>query len=207
MSLNSNALTTVARQKAFLSENTTAYDSLIESLINSASSVIETYLDRKLARAARTNEEYSGSGGPTLHLSAYPVDSSQTFSLGVRDSYANESSWSTIDSEDYFVDYTAGMVKKVSGVFAKEPYHYRVTYTAGYYLPQDNDFGTTESKDLPTDIELACWLLVSKIHNQMRRQGSGVSSVSLEGASVQLQQNLLLDSQIKSLLDEHKNLA
>lgn len=205
MAVITNAYTTLARQKSFLEIPTTktVYDSILEIIIGSATKAIQTYLKRELARTAYTNQKYDGTGTRDLLLRHYPVIEGQTFTLQQRDTLDNENDWSTIDSDEYFVDYDAGTIHWTQGNFKQYAQHYQVSYTAGYYPPGDNNFSAGASDSLPLEIELACHLLVAKIFRQLRKAGTGVEQVRSSDVTVRMSADMLLDKQLQSLLEPY----
>lgn len=210
MSLRDYALTTLARQKVFLSidSSNTVYDTVLTYLINAATDAIESYTRRRFHRTAYSNKEYTGNDSQELLLGNFPVDDSQSFIFQYRNSFQNTDDWTTEDSEDYYVDYDEGVVYWLNNKFrSSPPRQYRFSFTAGFYVPQDTEFndGTDDDKDLPLDLELATWLLVAKVFNK-RRGGSGVSSVNLEGAGVSFIRDILLDNEVRGILDSYRRL-
>jgi len=134
--LQSYALTNVADVKESLgiASSDHTYDNLIIRKINQATAVIEAYCDRRFASTSYT-EEYDASHIDALVLRQRPLISVTSFQ--VRDSGFNDSDWNTIDSELYFTDTAAGVLKLL---FAARGYwnRYKVTYTAGYAtIPDD----------------------------------------------------------------------
>jgi hypothetical protein len=159
----SYALTTVARWQAYagISSLTAAQIAVVENLISMATNYVETYLGRRIMETTYTQEVYDGPYGEYILLKNYPVDSRDTFTLQYNATSENEDEWTTIDSEDYFIDYDEGVIKPSSrGKWLLAHNKYRVTYNAGYSFDNVTTFlSDTEAGDL----ELACWLVVSEI--------------------------------------------
>lgn len=180
MSLNANALTTVARQKSFMGITVSTHDTALELLINSVSNYVEKVTGRKFKRQTFTNEIYNGKDSEHLYLKNYPVIDGEAFTLQQRVSALNEDNWETVDAEDYFVENESGRVTlittksfatAVTGVFTKGIQNWRVTYTAGFYLPSDASFGTNYLNDLPSDLEMLVWQWVAQTFNGRKSQG------------------------------------
>lgn len=200
MALLSYALTTLARTKTFLGISNNTNDGLLTSLINAVTVFIERYCDRRFLQTAYSNEVYNGNGTNKLVLKNYPVSSSATFTLQRRDSVDNQSSFSTIDSEEYFVENTPGIVHYVNRIFERLVQHYRITYTAGYNF----DNAATYLEDAGAgDLEYACWKLVGKLFNQ-RNSDSNVESESLGDYSVSFRKEAMADKEIKEILNKYK---
>lgn len=203
MSLASYALTTLARTKTFLGISGTADNDLLTSLINAATDFIERYCDRRFLKTTYTNEIYDGNGANKLLLKQYPVVSGAAFTLEKRDSVDNQSSFSTVDSDKYFVKNNEGIVEFVNDIFYKYPQHYRITYQAGY----DYDNAATFLEGVGAgDLEYACWKLVGKIYKD-RKQSSNVEAESLGNYSIKFRREAMADSEIMDILNKFKRPA
>lgn len=164
-SLASYALTTVADVKETLgiSSGVTTKDNLITRKINQATDMIENYCERRFASTAYT-EEYDGSGIDELILRQRPIISFT--SLEARNTVLNQSDWSTIPTDQYFLDNNAGMVKAIT-YFWGNYNRWRATYTAGYAT-------------IPYDLQEACatlaaYLTTNSVPGQIeleKREGS-----------------------------------
>lgn len=200
MALKSYALTTVARFKTYAGITSSSDDTLLEIFINQATESIENYCDRRFKQTTYTNVEIDGTGSEQLFLDQYPVDSGSTFTLQERDSAENDNDWSSIDSEDYFVDYDAGIIFRVArSKWGTGKKRYRVTYTAGY----DYDNTTTFLTDtIAGDLEYAIWLLVQAQYNR-RQGGSGIEQESIGDYSVTYSKDINENDELKNILDKY----
>lgn len=215
----SYALTTVARQKQFQGISNASYDTILDRLVDSATDWIEGYCDRRFKETTYTNEEYDGTGSAYLQLRNFPVDSASTFTLQNRDSMTNENNWSTIDTELYFVNYKSGIVKLVAAeaflfsgntdFFIRAPLHYRVTYTAGYDYDLTTTFLSSTGIDpnnttkAYSDLEYACWKLVTAAYNQRRSSGN-VLSESIGDYSITFTKEAMMDDEVKEILQRYR---
>lgn len=202
MTLIANALTTLARQKAYLEITSTSKDALLSVIIGAVSDYIQkTYCHRIFKRTTYTNELYSGQNNESLFLKNFPVISG-TFTVQYRASGFNDGDWETIDSDHYFIDYNSGKVTLVGG-FNEGTQNYRITYTAGYYLPTAGG-SYIEGADtaLPVDIEYATWVIVANSFN--KRKSRGVSSESVRDVSVTYLKTITEDAEIKAILDKYR---
>ena len=204
--VNSYALTTRQRLQDFmgLASPTATQSSVLDRLIDTVTDFVENYCRRRFQQTAYTQEVYDGSGSGTLMLKQYPVISTETITLQERTSAANEDSWATINSKDYFVQYNEGYLE-FTGVmiFRKYPRGFRLTYTAGY----DFDTGGTDTLESVGlgDLEYAVWKLCSTLYNT--RKGSGnVVAERLGDYSVTFRKQVMEDDEIKSILDKHAKL-
>ncbi len=94
MALASNAIVSLADVKAYMRITTSDDDSLLESLINAASTRIESYCDRKFI-AQNYRESYNAYGQRTLRLRNFPVTAIQRLATGSKLSLSVSSSVST----------------------------------------------------------------------------------------------------------------
>lgn len=164
MALKAYALTTVDRLADFLGITPTAgQEAILEALINASTEYIERRIGRRIKKSTHTEEIYDGDGSGTINLKNYPVDPSAAFSIDVRNSQANQDSWTQVNSQNYIVDYDAGIVKAMRGQrFIKGRGGFRVTYTAGY----DFDNITTFLSDTEAgDLEFVAWKLAADGYN------------------------------------------
>ena len=200
MAIKSNALTTLARLKAYLGITSASYDTVLEYTIDSTTAFILQYCDRIFQKTVYTNEVYDGNGTPNLLLKNYPVVSGTTFTLEVRDSVDNQSSFSAIASEDYFIKESSGIINYISGVFEKLPQHYRITYTAGY--DYDTATKTLISVNLG-DLEYAVWKLCAVMYYQRSNSGD-IASESIGDYSVTYMKEVMTDPEVMAILDRYK---
>lgn len=182
-------LTTLAQMKMMLliPSNVTTSDALLTVLIASASSRIETYLNRRLGL-----EEYVENLAPSfdqvLQMPQWPIR--EVASIYSQDQLL-------IEDTDYFLyaQYTrAGQIYRgqtwtgptyIRGL-TDDPYAgvviLVVTYTAGYDLPDSGD----DDFPLPGDISLVCQMMVSSLYRNIQKQnlGGDLSSYSEGGISM-----------------------
>jgi len=202
MAINNNGLTTVARVKSFIGITVADYDTLLERLINQVSDFVEHYCDRTFIETANSNELYDGTGTDKLFLKNFPVSSTATFTLEKRNSNQNVSSWSSIDSELFFVDYTTGIIETNGWGFLEAPQHFRVTYTSGYDFDNFTPGNTLESQNIG-DLEYAVWKLVANVY-YMRKDSSNVQSESIGDYSVTFRKSTMTDQEIKDILNRFR---
>lgn len=208
MSLVSHALTTVARTKTFLGVSGSDDDALLENLVNSVTDFVEQFCGRRFKKTAYSNEIYDGSGTDQLLLKQYPIDSASTITVEERDSISNIDSWTALDSENYFVKYTEGIViyigsiVRVAPVFTKAPRHFRVSYTAGYDFDPANSSKTMETVGLG-DLEYAVWKLVGTAYKNRKLSGN-VESERLGDYSITFRKEAMENSEIAGILQRYK---
>ena len=145
--LNSWALTSEADVKESLGITGTSQDNLIRRKINQATDMIESYCgktnDQHFAQTTYTSEEYDGTATNQLILKNRPVISLSNFSE--RNTTENSNDWTTIETTDYFVDLTAGVIDCRFGILNYWNL-YKVTYIAGFAT-------------IPSDLAEACVML------------------------------------------------
>jgi len=200
-----NALTTLARAKSYLDISGSTKDLILTMLILAASKYIEeTHCQRRFKHQAYTSEVYNGNGSPRLFLKNKPIVTGSTLTLQHRTTEKNEASWETVDAEDYFIDNAGAKLEMNSGRFEEGIQNYRVTYTAGFYLPSETEYqdGTDDDKDLPYDLELAMLDMVSSMYSA--RTSSGVVKEKVGQVEVTYAENAAEDPKIKETLDKYK---
>lgn len=145
--LADHALTSVADVKESLGITGTSQDNLITRKINQATDMIEAFCGKNngqhFASTTYTNEEYDGTGTNQLILRNNPVISLSNFSE--RNTTENSNDWTTIETTDYFVDLTAGVIDCRFGILNYWNL-YKVTYVAGFAT-------------IPSDLAEACVML------------------------------------------------
>jgi len=200
------ALTTRDRVIDFLElKNLSATDNtVIDIFIETSTEFIENYCQRRFMKTTYTDEVYDGDGSEFVRLKQYPVISGETFSLSRRNSVSNEDDWSSIDSEDYFVDEESGIVEYIKGMrFQNYPQHYKITYTAGF----DFDNATTFLADTTAgDVEYACWKLCSVMWNR-RKADPSVQSEKLGNYAVTYRKFVNENTEIASILDKYARVS
>jgi hypothetical protein len=196
--LKSYATTTTSRFKDYAEVSGSSDDTLITILINQVTEFIENYTGRRFKQTAYTNEEYDGTGNHKLILKQYPVS---TFTnLQERSTRQNEDDWNVLDSKDYFVELSTGVITLIPYEFIPGTRLYRANYTAGYNFDNSTTFlENTEAGD----VEWVTWELTKAAYNR-RRQQPGLSSARLGDAAVTYRKTVMEDDDIKAVLDKYK---
>jgi hypothetical protein len=177
-------LTTRAKLKAHIgipAANTTK-DALLDTIIEGVSGFIETTTNRVFDITEYT-EVLDGTPLDEIFLKQYPlIDVLSLFVNGTEiDLDAEE------EAETVVIDNETGSVYREGG-FGSGRKAVRVTYTAGYVLPEEAESGVDVSEsgvvgeDLPAALEGAAIRLSARVYE--RRTAEGVSSVSPTGLSV-----------------------
>lgn len=207
MSIKAYALTTLQRLIDFLELKnlTDTQNTVLERIIDINTESIENYCNRRFQSTAHSQEVHDGDGSEFLQLLHYPVISTETFTLEVRNSAENEDDWSSIDSNDYFVSYKDGTIELPNGRFFKNaPRKYRVTYTAGFVF---DNVSTYLSDTEAGDVEFAMWKLCADMWNK-RKGSTGVASEKIGDYSVSYGTKLLMESpDVVGILDEYATLT
>lgn len=200
MSLVANALTTVARFKTYhgVGTLTSAQDTILEGIVNAVSAYIMRYTGRIFKQQSFSNELLDSNGGNALFLKHFPVT---TVSLEARDDVDNTSNFSSVDSEDYFIDYDSGILYLLGNLnWARGRQRFRATYTAGF----NYDNSTTFLSDTNAgDIEWAAWRLIASAYDG-RRDNPNVESERLGDYAVKFAKVAFEDEQVKAVLDKYK---
>lgn len=140
------ALTSVQDVKETLgiASGDTSKDNLIIRKINQATQMIESFCNlsynHHFAETTYTNEEYDGQGSNAISLYMRPVSTVSSFQYRTSPDATND--WDDIDTDNYFLDGSAGVLELLFNQ-TRGWNRYRVTYTAGY-------------SDIPADLAEAC---------------------------------------------------
>ncbi|WP_141434387.1 head-tail connector protein [Bacillus sp. 03113] len=177
MPVASNALTTLESVKNYLKIGTeqTSEDSMLEGLINSASSAIENYCERKFKEQTYIDEEYDGGGSKYLHLKQYPVK--EIISVAIDET--------SLDVADYKVKKSNGTLIRKNSVWPEGDINILVSYIAGF-------------SEIPNDLELACKHLVM---SYFKSDIASFSTTFQEGFVFRPE---ALPSQVKALVGPYK---
>ena len=193
-------LTTRSKVKAHLGipRANTSKDSIIDQIIDGVSGFIETQTHRNFAIKEYT-EVLDGTPYDEIFLKEYPLRDVLTLKInGVEiDIDAEE------EAETIIIDKEVGSVYRENG-FGSGRKSLRITYEAGFNLPEENDeSGNEESgetgENLPDAIEAAAIRLTARVYE--RRTAEGVSSVSGDSMSVNYKD--AVDADVISIIEAH----
>jgi|TARA_R100000458_G_C8272471_1_gene247329 hypothetical protein len=112
MAVGTHALTSLANLKAWLGISSSTYDSVLESAIDRATSIIETYTGRKL-KARDIYEWHNGDGSKTVHLDQYPIERMYRVGYGHQTAFTIESSVSTDLELTFMVDSEEAHLRRI----------------------------------------------------------------------------------------------
>lgn len=179
-------LCSLSTLKTYLGISVTTYDDVLTLYIKQVSSQIQNYLGYSLERSVNEDELHSVNFEQLLLLNNQPIQS------------VSEVSINDVEITDYKVlpnyakvgmlyrgagwaggYYTRGMAHDVvSGM-----YEIKVSYTSGYYLPDDEDYTEGADDSLPYDIVSACLVGCSELYNLKMNKAEGIKSYSEGGIS------------------------
>lgn len=178
------ALTTVSAVKLYKGINGSELNTLIDSLVNSASAAVESYLSRKIESTAHV-EIRDGNGGRSMMLEQYPVTAVSAVTVNgqtiPQSSGFGAAGWRLANRSIVLEGYS----------FAKGLGNVQIDYTAGY-------------STVPADIEQAC--IETILLALERRSHIDVSSKSLAGETVSFITADIPPSARKAL-DPHRRVA
>ena len=208
-------LCTLASLKTYLGITTTDNDEILTMLIKQNSAMIENYLNYSLARKVNEAEVHSVNNEQLLLLDNQPIQSVTSVTIGgtAIDDYKLIPKYSSVGMlyrglgwcGEY---YTRGMTyDPVSGVYEIE-----VSYTSGYYLPNDTGYVEGASDSLPYDIMTACIMACAEEWNVKINNAEGIKSYSEGGQSTTFLDNgTMADSglsrKVCSMLESYKRQA
>lgn len=196
MALNSYALTTVARLKAFLEITATTYDTIFEIIINAITDEVENNCHRRFIKTIHTKEVVIGDGSNQIVVANLPIISTETFKL-YED---NDGTWEEISSNDYHFDNESGIID-LDYSFHKGR-RYAVDYTAGY------NFANTGATLIPlsdvalSDLEYVVWKLCSRSFNN-RKSDSSIQSMRLYNYQVTFGKGMAEDDDINKIINRY----
>jgi hypothetical protein len=194
MSLNSNALCTIAQCKIYLdiASADTSQDSKIEHLINVSSSMVESYLDRKLIYNQYI-ELHDGRVNDRLILKEWPAEKPTEILSDTLWSFDNTT---IIPPENYVIDQETTVVLK-GYYFPRGNRNIRITYYAGYASPVFGGGGFP----LPGELNQACVMLVAWQYQLRADRRLGIASKGKQGESISYVKGL--PAEIALMLDMH----
>lgn len=192
-----------------ISVQDTSQDAKLNLLIKQYSALIEGYIGYKLARANYTEEVHCENNRQVIYLNHFPVQSVSSVTVGggsitdfeILPQYAR---WGGLyrglgwGQKAFVRGFTHDIVAGVWDIL--------VSYTAGYYLP--NDVGYTEGAEnsLPYDITTCCLNLVVEKYNLDAMGAVGLKSQT-EGHKTETYSdeanNVGLSESAKKLLDKY----
>ena len=208
-------LCTLASLKTYLGITTTENDEILTMLIKQNSAMIENYLNYSLARKVNEAEVHSVNNEQLLLLDNQPIQSVSAVTIGGTpiDDFKLIPKYSSVGMlyrglgwcGEY---YTRGMTyDPVAGVYEIE-----VSYTSGYYLPNDTGYVEGASDSLPYDIMTACIIACAEEWNVKINNAEGIKSYSEGGQSTTFLDNgTMADSglsrKVCSMLESYKRQA
>jgi len=159
-------LETLTNVKTHLDISTTSHDTMLTSLIKQVSASIEKFLNRSLSSAQYT--EYFNGGRLHYYVKAYPIDTSKTLTVTVKDSAKTV-------NDDYYVWADDGLFEFESEPSDSEPKIVKIVYTGGYTV-------TDGIIAVPDDLKRACTLEVVRAYRN--RDKLGFTSVSYPDGNI-----------------------
>ena len=185
--LANNALTTLDRMKLMLSlddETDERTCTLVELLINKASSWVERQVGRPLGKSAY-REFYDADGQQELVTLKYPIISVDYVKEAGRlvppelYDYGQTANIGVIYRDDGWL--RAGYRRGLANDIIETKRNIEVCYTAGYVLPKDAT--DEEPQTLPADLEGLVWDMVSQAYANMQNGSQGLKSFSISDVS------------------------
>jgi uncharacterized phiE125 gp8 family phage protein len=195
MSLNSNALVTVATAKVHLDipSADVSQDAKLELYINTASERVERYLDRKLIYQAHT-ERQDGRSSDRIMLRQYPAEKPTALYDDPAWDFLTPYEASQYDIED------AGVVVLRYGRFMRANLNIKVIYNAGYKSVVSPGAGP----NLPADLQHACLLLVEWMYQMRADRRLGVKGKAKNQENISFSQGM--PPEVIELLEPHRRL-
>ena len=196
MAVLAASLITAAQFKPYLGPDYagTTNDSLFELLIDSVSEAFNGRVGRVLAKATYTDKYIDGNGKESLILPNYPI-------ISVTSIHENGVLLTEGAAADYVVDYAAGIIHRVGGVWARGRQTIKITYAAGYVV-QGASPGAGETA-LPADLKLACMMQVAREWKKSQGSEWGETSRSFpDGSTSHVERGLL--KEVEEILQKYR---
>lgn len=162
------ALITTANLKTFLGISGSSEDTILDSIVNAASKMIQSFCGKALVQATYT-EYYDGSGVEELILKNYPIAS--VTSLNIDGSRTFGSSTDINVADNVIIDANSGIITLWHNysVFPKGLRNVKVVYVAGY-----------ATNAIPYDLQQACKQTAMMIYKrQYQDQKVGIASETI----------------------------
>jgi hypothetical protein len=203
MSLNANAIVTLAEAKTQLNVVDSGMDATLETWINESSNVVEEYTERKIVSQAVT-EYHDGDGSHYLYPEYYPIvqlssastpsDSDKLGALQYRTS--PDSSWTNIetDVDHIFVDLIRPYIELYDTIFPVGKRNIKLVYKAGYAT-------------VPSEIKKVVLEMVQMVYNEHKGGGDslGKSNSTNSQAGGNFNTSWIdMDSRWKKVLDRYR---
>lgn len=176
-------LASLTNVKLFLEITHTTHDTLLTLLLTQISKRVETFLNRNMEKAERT--QYFNAGRKYYFLPAYPIDSEATLTV------TDDGTVQTVD-DDYFVWHEDGMIEFDTTPTRTDPKQIAITWTGGY----------ADADAVPADIQMATIMQVAFIFR--RRKDIGLNSISLPDGSISVNAPTELLPEVKAVLKSYR---
>jgi hypothetical protein len=185
MSLNANAILTMAETKRFLDipEADADYDPDVEDVINTISQLFATETRRDTFVSSAITEDPEGDDDDTIWLRNIPIiETASSGLIWIDEAWADGDDTKFTRATDYHIHPTTGKVTLVDEVFPSTFQSIKVTYYGGY------SSASTVPADLKWAAKEACQVYWKRRHDGR----SGVTSVSTaQGGSVSYEEGAL----------------
>ncbi len=152
---------------------------------------------RKFGYAQNVVDEFQGDERE-LRVSRYPIDESQPI-VFMRLAKASEG-WQSLSNPEYVVR-RGCVISLVSGLGGWQE-QIRVTYSGGYFLPDQSPVSNVQAPALPDDLEQSCVEQCAYLYQNKERLG--LVSVAAEGGRVQYFAKLDLLPSVASVLEKYE---
>lgn len=176
-------LCTLSQVKSFLgiAEEETSQDDKLTLLIKSASAKIEGFIGYSLSRAEYTEEVHSVNDRQLIQLNHFPLQSVSSVTVKGEpitdyEIFPEYARWGRLYRGYGWTggEYTRGFTRDVVAGF----WEIKVTYIAGYYLPDDENYEEDGATSLPYELVSLCMEMVALKFNYEQMGAVGLKSHS-----------------------------
>jgi hypothetical protein len=177
-------LITTSEYKTWANIGTTAYDTIIGTIVSGVSTEIRRWCGRDTSNGFESmsrTERYDGNNEQTINLMEWPVSSVTSVKV-----YASDGTYETLDSTTYRVDSSGGILSCVDPIKARYPVTafgtVQATFSVQPWFPDGFDnievVYTGGYATIPDDLKIAAFRLAD-MHYAARGRNMGVVSESL----------------------------
>lgn len=170
-------LTTATKVKTYLGISGSTHDTLIDSLVTSASALVERYCNRNFTEGTYTQYFDTIAGDSKVFLKNYPVSS--LTSVQYRAGTWGAVTWEDLNANDYLLNENGKV--DFAFPFVEAPKYFKIVYVGGYKIDFNNE-SNSSLHTLPFDLTQIVTEIVAQQFNL--RASAGIQSETTEGQSI-----------------------
>lgn len=188
-------LASLTELKAVLEKTDSNDDTLLGMILDHTSKLIETHLNRDMAKVERT--VYRDAGKCYYYLSAYPIDENATLTVTYNGTAQTKNTQFFVRSEAGLIEFAKEAIPSYN-----EPKELVIVWTGGY---ASSGSESSLCLDVPLDMKEA--VLKQCAYNFRRRKDIGLSSVSMPDGSIsKFSSGIALLSDVRTILKPYRRM-